>query len=320
MDIKIIGLFTALVILIFILVKSADLVEDSFVLLAKKIGVSEFVLGFVLLSAISSLPEISIAISSNDVVPELSVGNLFGATLILLSLVAGLSAIKFKNISFRGKFNETEVLIALLIIALMIFTALDATFSLLEGVGLVFMYFLYVFQLSIRFKNLSEQKEQKVQAKKLFRLLIKSAIGVFGILASAALIVDTVISIGNILMVSEALLGLLVLAVGTNLPELTMLIRAKHDSQQNLAFGNIMGSAAINTLILGCLIILSQGFRLAIVDVIALTPVMVILSITILAFVFFSWTGRKLTRSEGVLLISCYISLIIAELLIILIP
>lgn len=320
MDLKIIGLFAALIILIFILVKSADLVEDSFVLLARKIGVSEFVLGFVLLSAISSLPEISIAISSNDVVPELSVGNLFGATLILLSLVAGLSAIKFKNISFRGKFNETEVLIALLIIALMIFTALDSHFSVIEGVGLVLIYFLYIFQLVIRFKNSSEPNDQKVQAKKLFRLLIKSAIGVVGILISAALIVDTAISIGNILMISEALLGLLVLAVGTNLPELTMLIRAKQDSQQNLAFGNIMGSAAINTLIFGFLIILSQGFNLAIADIIALTPVMVILTITILAFVFFSWTGRKLTKGEGLLLIACYISLIIAEILILIIP
>lgn len=320
MDIKILEYFLILFVLIFFLVKSADLVEESFVVLAKKFGVSEFILGFVLLSAISSLPEISIAITSNSIAPVLSIGNLYGATLVLLSLVAGLSAIKFGNIDFKGKFDEKEVVIGLSIITTMILAVFDGELVLFEGIILIGLYFIYIIQLSRRFRSATQIHIRQKTQEHIIKLGFKSILGSAGILLSAKYIVDISVSLGTAFGVSEALIGLLVLAIGTNLPELTILFRAQSSSQKTLAVGNIIGSATINTLIFGVLVLISGGLVLHANDFIAMIPVIVILSLTIVAFVYFSWTGRKLTRNEGFLLIACYVSLVLTELLILLSP
>ncbi len=321
MNIEIISLFSLIIVLLYGLVKSADLIEDAFVFLAKSLKINEFFIGFVILSIVSSLPEFSIVLSSNKLVPELSVGNLMGGTLILLTLVIGASVIKFGKIEFKGKFREKEVAEGLFVMFLSVFTLLDGVLEVYEGLFLMSVYALYVFVVFSRYKSKSKVNSTPsyVNAKKLMQMLAKSVFGSVLILVCSSLLVDVVIEIGSKIQINEALIGLFVLALGTNLPELTILFRARKVQTRNLAIGNFIGSATFNTFILGLLAVLSQGINLVDGnDIVVLIPVLLILSMTLVAFLLFSWTGRSLNKQEGIILIGFYASLVITELILIL--
>src|SRR5690606_21248048 len=113
-------------------------------------------------------------------------------------------------------------------------------------------------------KKDSEQKDIPVSSKRMSRLLMKSALGILLILVFSDLLVDTVIEIGQRVSINESVIGLFVLALGTNVPELIILYRAREVDQVKLAIGNFFGSAAINTALLGVLTLLAHGVDLSI--------------------------------------------------------
>ncbi len=317
MDLETLSLFSLIAVLIYGLVKSADLIEDGFVLLAKSLKMNEFFIGFVILSAVSNLPEFSIVLSSNNLVPELSVGNLVGGSVIILTLVIGLSVIKFGGIEFKGRFREKEVVEGLSVMSLSILALYDGNLEVYESLGLMGAYIIYVYLIHNRYKNKRNTKATKsvVDSKKLMQMFFKAVVGSILILVCSSLLVDVVIEIGGRIQLNEALVGLFILAIGTNIPEITILLRAKKVKQKNLALGNFIGSATINVFILGLLGILSQGVDLnASGHFIVLVPVLVIFAMSLIAFLVFSWTGHKLTKTEGAMLIGFYIALLIAEL------
>lgn len=332
MDLKVVELALALLFFMIVLVKSADLVSDSLVQFSKKLKVSTFFVGFVFLSLISSIPEISIVMSSNSVIPELSVGNLLGAKLVMLGLLGGIAVIHLGALKFMGRFGEVEIVSALVMMSLMIIFTLDGNLTILEGLILIFTYFVYVFLLALKFRTLPNiRKGFHISHIKAFRqsinnshvnissiaVLIKIFVGGFGAVIASGLIVETAVEIGSLLSISEALIGLLVLSIGTNLTEITVLLTSNiHDEEERkLTTGNIIGSATINSFIYGLLIVMAGGIVLNIRDYIVIVPVMVILSIVIVTFLIFAWTGKKISKFEGWLLLSLYFSFVIVELI-----
>lgn len=314
MDLETLGLISLIAVLLFMLVKSADLVEDSFVFLARRIGISEFFIGFVILGAMSSLPEFSIAINANHTIPELSIANLFGATLILMTLIIGLYAIKFNGLDFVGKFGELEIIWGLSVVFISVLTVVDRNLNWIDGIILVAAYASYLFHIYDRFK---EQKQsitlntEMLSARRILAMLGKSVFGIIAILVSSSLIVDTVVELGNRASIDSAFIGLFVLGIGTNIPELTILLRAKDSSKQKLAIGNIIGSASVNVFTLGVLGILGQDIQITEFD--KIVPVLVTLTLATFMFSLFSWTGRKLTKNEGITLIGVYTLLLTFE-------
>ncbi|MCA9381499.1 sodium:calcium antiporter [Candidatus Dojkabacteria bacterium] len=325
MNIEILSLFSLIIVLLYLLVRAADLIEDGFVLIARTLKVNEFFIGFVILSIVSSLPELSIAFSSNDSVPELSVGNLLGASFVLLTLAIGLMVVKVGEVRFGGKFKETEIIEGLILIGLGVLTVSDGYLSISEGLMLGVAYLFYVGLVYDKFRKKRQSDEASsatVSSRKVIKMFGKAALGAGLILVCSSLIVDTVVLLGQRVYINESIIGLFVLAIGTNIPELTLLIRAKKIKQRNLALGTFIGSATVNIAILGLLAILAQGVDLKQGDghnYFSMIPVMLILTFTLISFAYFSWTGRKLSRSEGIMLLGFYISLIVTELALIVI-
>ncbi len=310
MNLEILAYLSLIIVLTFLLVKSADLIEDAFVFLAKQTGVSEFVIGFVILSLVSSLPEFSIAINSNNTIPELSISNLIGASLVLLTLVIGLTIIKFGDIDFKGKFNEKEIIAGLVVILMSVITLADGTLAFWEGLSLIAGYLIYAYHIYVIFKVKPKietpEKYTMVPAKKVVQMLTKSVVGAFLILISSSLLVDSIRELASPerFNVPESLVGLFVLGIGTNLPEITILVRARKAGYKKLALGNFIGSACVNSLILGILAVMTQGVTIKDFD--RMIPVLVILTVVIFAFILLSWTGRKITKREAAVLISFY--------------
>jgi cation:H+ antiporter len=279
--------------------------------------VSEFFLGFFVLSIVSSLPELAIAVNSAQTAPELSLGNLLGATLILMTLVVGMSAIRFQSVNFQGRFREREMIGGLIVILMSVVFVFDRKLEIWEGVFMIIAYLALIADVRKQFthKKLEELK-QEVPAEKMYKLLVKSLVGTVILLIASNLAVDSVIKIAEDLEISSAIIGLFVLAIGTNTPELTLMFRSKNSDQSKLAIGNFIGSAVFNTPTLGLLTILSGGFEIKNFE--GLVPVMVIITFASFLFLLFSWTGRKITHIEGAMLVGVYLSLVITEVILLL--
>jgi cation:H+ antiporter len=314
---EIILLFSLLLASLFVLVKSAQLVEDAFIHIARRLKISEFFIGFVILAIITSLPEFSIAVISSSNIPELSVGNLLGATTILITLIIGASAIKYKNLKFKGKFSEKEIFIGIALLASMILVLLDRYISVIEGISLLVFYILYVIYINWKFNGRKHSVENiSFNPQKIYERYSKAAIGMLLLIISSSLIVKSAESLASIIQISPSLIGLVLLALGTNIPELTILVTSKKTiDQKNLSLGNFFGSACVNPGILGLLAVLSGG--VGITDFPSIVPVIVIMTLSLVLFSVFAWTGKTLTRNEGIILIGGYVSLIITEALII---
>lgn len=308
-------LFFILMGLLYLLVKSAELVEGAFVSLARKIRVSEFFIGFVILSIVTSLPELSIAIVSSESDPELSAGNLLGATVILLTLVTGLSAIKYRELKFRGRFAEKEILMGIMLIYTMILVVLDRYVSVVEGVILASGYVLYIAYINHKFNKHFLAKHKSINVTKLYHSFGRAAVGVILLIVASSFVVRTAEALAIELQISSTLVGLILLAIGTNVPELTVLLTSgKKKTEENLALGNIFGSSCVNPGILGLLAILANGIDL--VEFVSIVPIIIIMTFSVILFSIFSWTGKKLTSTEGILLLAAYASLLITETII----
>lgn len=292
-----------------ILVKSADLVEESLVVISKKLGINPFITGFVILSGASTLPELSVAVNAAvQQVPDLSIGNLFGATIFLLTVVIGLFAIKHRSIPFHGSFGPREVILSLILIATQILAVYDQRLGKVEGICLLGGYLLLI---AFLIKSSKQKKHiltfKIIRRKRILYSVLLSIIGLIGLLLSANFIVNIVIDIAKTFHISETLLGIFMLGIGTNLPELAILFASRNAEEDKLAVGNFIGSAVANVPTLGLLAVLLphtiSGFN-------SLFPVLVGLFFTCLLFAIFVSTKEKLSAKEATVLIFMFILMV----------
>lgn len=311
---KILFDFVIIIALLLVIIKSADFLEVAFVAFSRKVGFSPFLIGFTIVAFISSLPELSVALNSaRQGVPDLSIGNLLGATMVLLTLVIGANAIKHKKLPFIGSFNFSYLLLSLLVISLLVTTIVDQRLEKWEGIMLTLAYaFTCIFIVHNTPSKFTEDKVKKQHKSGIWKLLLMGTIGMVVLLVASDLMVNKTIDLAVLLGVSNNLLGLIMLGLGTNLPEITLLIRSKNLAEDKLAAGNFIGSAAVNVPIMGLLAILSPH---SIGNFVTFTPVLAGLAFTIIIFAFLAFTGKMITRKEGFILITVYLAWLGFELI-----
>ncbi len=295
--------------LLILLVKSADLLEDAFVHIAHKLRLNPFLIGFVVLSVASSLPEISVAVNSSiKGVPGVSIGNLLGATIVILSLIIGINAIKHKSLPFKGSYSFTYLLFSLILISSMVFVSLDGALTRTDGAILVVGYFLLT--LLIINNVASHSKIRATKEKSQAGFFIGALLGTIGLIASSHLLVEKSVGIATLMGVPNSIIGLVMLGIGTNIPELTLLFRSNTMEKEKLAVGNFLGSALINVPTFGLLALLSPH-EIAYIEV--LFPAMIALIVTLVLFAIIAFSGREITRKEGFFLLAVYIIWIFIE-------
>lgn len=297
--------------LLIVLVKSADLIEEAFIAISERFGINTFLTGFIVLAFTSSLPETSVAVNSIiEGTVALSIGNVLGATTIILTLIIGLSAIKNKSIPFKGFFGSKEVILALGVILAQVAAVIDGSITLLEGVILLTLYITFV--LYIIFKSRNQNKKVIVKKKHPFLpLAIKSTIGVIGLIWSANILVEKAVELATIINVPQILIGLFMLSLGTNLPEIVLLVRSNNVEKEKLAAGNFIGSATFNTAVLGMLAIASPY---QITNFHAIVTVIIILTVTIVVFASMV-KDDEISAKEGFFLLFLFFLVATIELL-----
>ena len=255
MLLSIITLVTGLI----LLVKGAEILISSAIAIGKKLSISEFFIGLIVVGFGTSLCELVVSI---DAVlkgsPDISLGNVIGsniANILLVTFAAGVTS-ELKSIKV-SKFDLSFHLGAHLIFTLIFVFAFLST-----QYGLLFI-FLFSFYLFRSFKNSDAKGKDEIIletdffTKTSFKnpLLFGLPISVFAIsitLFGADITVDSAISISMILNISDSFIGLTIIAIGTSLPEIATSITAAKKGRSNIIIGNIIGSNIYNIfLILG---------------------------------------------------------------------
>ena len=240
-----------------ILVWSADKFVDGAVGVARFFGMSTLLIGMVIVGFGTSAPEMVVsALSAMENAPELALGNAYGSNIANIALILGVTAL-ISPVIVKREALKRDVPILIGVTAVAIIQAADGSISRLDGVVLLLLFagimgFNIWSELRAKKKASALEKEAddgdvsgKASLPKSIAWLL---LGLTLLVLSSRCLVWGAVSIAQALGVSDLLIGLTIVAVGTSLPELASSIAAARKGENDLAFGNIVGSNLFNTL------------------------------------------------------------------------
>lgn len=292
-----------------ILVKSSHILIRSLCKIADFFKISEFSLGFMLMALATSLPEIFVSITAAlEGLPTLALGNVLGSNIADLTLVAGIGVLAARGLWVKKIIAEQDALYMLLCALAPVFLLADLTLSRGDGLFLLLLYGFYVLTLSRR--GTSRGSVEEVKKVELWQNLFYFAVALIFLLASSALLVDSAQNLAQLISIPISLIGLFAVALGTSLPELTFELEAVAE-HGGFVLGDLFGSVVANsTLALGLAAIISP-FQIQSLSLYLSTTVFLI--VTLLLFVIFIRTDRKLEVPEGLILLFLYIFFLLTE-------
>jgi cation:H+ antiporter len=291
-----------LLILFYIISKSADLIVVHLRKTGEKLGIKIFFLG-IILGIMTSLPEMAIGINSTiSGISTISFGNLLGGIIVLFGLIMAVSAILNRKIHTEKK--SWPFLITLLFLFLPLILGFKGQLNYIDGILLIIGYVLLIFYLYKNHRQTGLIKIEIINRKEIYKHILFILIGIIGLIISSELIVRTTIFILQDYNISIFIVGLLFYAIGTNLPELIIAIRS---------FSNLIGSAMSNTLMLG---ILSAIKTIEIeIDLAYIFLMIFTLALFIVLFIFYK-TDKLISRREGFFLLLMYLIFISGQIFI----
>lgn len=281
--------------------------------LSRILKVSSFAVSFLVLGFFTSVSELSVGVNSiikND--PEIYVGNLIGASIVIFMLIIPLLAITGKKINISPEFQGFNLPASLVVIALPVILAIDGKVGRTDSFIVLTLFVLLVFTIQTRrgilerIKSFNPRSGVKV-GKELLRIIF----GLATIFIASKFVVEQTLYFSEMLEVSPFLISLLLIAVGTNVPELSFVVRSVFMRSNQIAFGDYVGSASFNTFLLGALtlfygksVVLANNYLVS----------LLFLDIGLIAFYYFARTKNSITRSEGFVLLILYCMFLATEI------
>lgn len=302
-----------LIISLFVLGKSAHFLIVAITRIGHKLGVSEFITGFVILGIATSFPEIFVGINSAlSSTPQLSLGNLFGANIVLLTLIASIAALLNKGIDLKNQLGHRGRLlqIILLIVAPLV-VLIDSNLSRIDALFLLVLFVGYMVHLWKKAPNDSPSVQSHLMGHKFFNTIFLSIAGALGLLLSSKAVVFASLKIADSFSVPPIIVGTLMLSIGTNLPEISVVLIAVKKHHTGLVIGDILGSATTNTLVVA-LIGLIRPFQISEVKILQSTSIFMVMALVL--FFYFTKSKNKLSVFEAWTLLAFYASFVISQL------
>ncbi len=295
---------------LWVLWKSAGLLVEGAVSLAQRLGISSLVIGLTVVAMGTSAPEVAASIAAAvRGAGDIAIGNVYGSNIANLALVGGLAAL-INPITVK-KTTLLREIPAMLLVALILWPILkDLRLSRPEGalLLLIFLLMLILIILSAKQKNRNTIIKQTSPGSQKILSLRKNIIfivaGFIGLALGAEVTVRGAVFIGEQIGLSQAVIGLTIIAVGTSLPELLTCIVASIKKQSDISIGNLVGSNIFNTLLVtgiaGTVSPFGIGARLIGADYWIMVGISAGFALAIII-------GRRaINRIEALLLTGCY--------------
>ena len=298
-----------------LLIWSADKFVEGAAALARLLGVSIMIIGITIVGFGTSAPEIVVSIVAvMQDTPGIAIGNALGSNIANIGLILGITAI-LAPIPIASRLFKTEYPLLLLATVVMAWSLYDLSLDVVDGFVLMGLLTLSLYHLirehrrhPAEYAREEHESEEMVHAMKMSAAIGWLALGLLVLVSSSRLLVWGATGIAQALGISELIIGLTVVALGTSLPELAASIASLRKGKPDLAIGNVIGSNLFNSLaVIGLPALLTNfSFDVAarsrdLVVVIAMTLMLILLSR------FPTAVPRYLTRVKGIFLLTAFV-------------
>tara|TARA_B100000315_G_scaffold236141_1_gene251652 strand:+ start:1863 stop:2825 length:963 start_codon:yes stop_codon:yes gene_type:complete len=303
LDVSNINVTTSVLILILsliLLAYSSDLFTDGSIMVAKKTGISNFVIGVIIIGFGTSIPELSTSIYAASVGSSgISLGNVVGSNIANLALVLGSICI-IGPIMINNEMELKKSLLSLIFVFVALFFIFhNLVVDRLDGIILLSLFILYIGYILKDSPNNSSDRFRGRTGRIVFNVFG----GLVGVLLGSTFLVKSAINLAQFFGVSESIIGLTLVAGGTSLPELAVGLAAIRKGQSSMVLGNIMGSNIMNILLV--LGLASMVMPLAVdVDIFISAGFLLFLSLMLVIFIKIK---KELGRGAGFFLLSLYV-------------
>ena len=278
--------------------------------LARRLKVSELVIGLTVVALGTSLPEFMVSfLSVLQGSADMSVGNIIGSNVFNILVITGGSALMKPLVVERSMLVRDFPICATASALLCGFAFTNGLIARWEGLLLVVFFSVYLYMAyRIAMKDRKEAQDIVLEEKTpMLKLLLLIVLGMAALVIGGHVLVNNAAAVAREWGVAESVIGMTILAAGTSLPEFATSIVAAHKGSLGLAFGNVIGSNVFNiAFVIGCC---SSIVPMKVTEIVPFDWIMFVGSCLLVWLV--CWTSRKLSRWEGALLVLCYLSYLI---------
>ncbi|MBU3102506.1 calcium/sodium antiporter [Clostridium gasigenes] len=306
-----------------LLIKGADIFVDGASEIAKKFKIPEIIVGLTIVSIGTSAPELAVSIiSSLKGSNEITMGNIIGSNIFNTLMVLGITSIIMPIVIKKSSISKDFIITVIVAILLLVLTFGDllwggtSQISTLNGIVLLILCIGYLLLLLLDTKKSNSlveniESEEPQEEIKILTCIIKILIGVAGVVSGGEMVVNAATNIATTFGMSQKLIGLTIIAVGTSLPELVTSIIAAIKGKNDIALGNVFGSNIFNMLL-----ILGTAASINPIPVLPQLGIdlifLIVVTLILGGFMFVGKKGKsKLSRKEGLILVLMYVVYIV---------
>ena len=298
--------FVWIVVCMAVVLWGADRFTDGACALARRLKVSELVIGLTVVALGTSLPEFIVSFMSVlRGSGNMSVGNIVGSNVFNTLVVIGASSIMLGMKVESSLLRRDLPLMFVASVLLVIFAGVNGVLSVWEGLMFLAFFSVYTYiayRVGLRDRKAAQEVAHSEQMP-YYKIVLFILIGMAALVLGGRFLVDNAAAVARRFDISESVIGITILAAGTSLPELMTSIVAARKGSEGLALGNAIGSNIFNiAFVLGICSTISP----IIVSELTLTDWVMLLGSCLLVWLL-AWTSRKLSRWEGVVLVACYL-------------
>ena len=297
-----------------VLIKGADFFVEGASNTARNFKVSKMLVGLTIVSFGTSAPELAVSIKSLlSGSGDITLGNVIGSNILNILLILGASSL-IHPLAVKNNTVKKELPITLLITALFAVLLSDSifdnkivnTFTRSDGVVLLLFFLVFIYYLISMMRNKIDTKEDKDETiMKLPKAIIFTIVGIIAVVLGSNIVVDSATKIATLLGVSQRLIALTIVALGTSLPELVTSLMATQKGEYDIAIGNVVGSNIFN---IGIVIALPTAILGGIGAItFSYIDILVMLAATILLWMF-AFNDYKISKKEGLLFLLVFIA------------
>lgn len=233
----------------FMLVKGADYFVEGAAGIAAKFGIPQLIIGLTIVAMGTSAPEAAVSITSAlKGSAGITIGNVVGSNILNILVILGFTAV-ITNVKIQQstlRYELPYVIVVTFVLAAMGVTGNEIVFG--EGVALWGLFLLYLAYLFFMQRKNKETVSEEANEANMIKLLIQLVLGAVVVVWGSDIAVNAATEIARIVGLSERIIGLTIIALGTSLPELVTSVTAARKGQADIAIGNIVGSNLFNIL------------------------------------------------------------------------
>ena len=295
-----------------VLIKGADFFVDGASSLARNFKLSKMLVGLTIVAFGTSAPEFAVSIKSMlSGSGEIVLGNVIGSNILNILLILGVASL-FHNLTVKNNTVKKEIPITLLLTTALIVLMTDKVFGgtanmLTRGDGIVILLFFCVFiyyLISMARNKTQDIDEEKESILPLSKSIVYTVVGIIAIVLGSNFVVDSAQIIASSLGVSERIIGLTIIALGTSLPELVTSVVATRKGEYDIAIGNVVGSNIFNIgMVLGVPIAIFGNINIGTFNILDLG----FMFLSSLALFIFAGNDYKITKKEGLFMLFMFV-------------